>query len=162
HPTQGLNASLANGRIVKLGIVSRNAAATGDALRAIFPTVPPPPEAPQPAFKVKTFTEYRGQRLDQPVDLGVANVFTENFWFEVLEPLGDTPNPWRDHLDAHGTSVCFVSIHVEAGLDDQAAAMANLGFSQIWFEEKGYERYSYFDTTDLLGFLVEVKEKAPH
>jgi hypothetical protein len=153
-----MSAVLANGHIIKIGIVSHDARATGAALRAIFPTADAPSQAPQPAHATRPYTEYRGRRLDQPVELRVENVFTENFWFEVLEPVGDTPNPWRDHLDAHGVSVCFTSIHVSEDMAAQADAMAQLGFEQIWFEEKGYERYAYFDTAKVLGLLVEVKQ----
>ncbi|MDR1187832.1 MAG: hypothetical protein LBK95_10325, partial [Bifidobacteriaceae bacterium] len=153
-----MNGPLANGHIVKIGIVSHDARATGAALRSIFPAVEPAAQAPHPESGVQPFTEYRGRRLRNPVRLRAENVFTENFWFEVIEPVGDEPSPWRDHLVAHGVSVCFVSIHVASGVATQADVMTGLGFEQIWFEEKGYERYAYFDTAEALGLLVEVKE----
>ena len=36
--------------------------------------------------------------------------------------------------------------------------MKTLGYKSIFKQEKGYEAYEYFDTTDALGMLVEVKE----
>ena len=89
----------------------------------------------------------------------VISVYTENFWFELIEPVGDTPSPWRDHLDKHGTSVCFTSIHIDSGFEHDTALLEGLGYPVTWIQDKGYERYAYFDTLDKLGLLVEVKER---
>ena len=154
---------LSNSHIVKIGIVTADVEKTAAGFRAVFPEGPAPASqtGEHPTFTVEPYKEYRGQRLAEGVSLKVANVYTENFWFEIIQPVGDTPNPWQDFLDAHGTSVCWTSIHVDQGFEEESAALEELGFPRIWVEDKGYERYAYFDTTDVLGLLVEVKERLP-
>lgn len=153
---------LSNGHIVKIGIVTPDVARTAAQFRAIFPEGPAPESQADehPMFTAAPYKEYRGERVED-VELKVEHVYTENFWFELIEPVGDAPNPWRDFLDAHGTSVCFTSIHVDSGFADEAKVLEDAGFPLIWVEEKGYERYAYFDTADELGLLVEVKERLP-
>ena len=152
---------LANGHIVKIGIVSHDAEATGAALRAIYPTVPTPERPARPASTAEPYLDYRGQRGQQNAQVKVVHVHTDNFWFEVIEPIDATPSAWRDHLEAHGTSVCFASIHVDQPIEGQVKVMEDLGFAPIWLQEKGFERYAYFDTAAVLGLLVEVKETNP-
>lgn len=154
---------LSNGHIVKIGIVTADVEETAAHFRRIFPEGPAPSSQTEehPPSTVEPYVEYRGERLEGGVPLKVVNVYTENFWFELIEPLGDAPSPWRDHLTKHGTSVCFTSIHVDSGFDDELTALGDNGYPVVWLEEKGYERYAYVDTTDVLGLLVEVKERAP-
>ncbi len=153
--------TLSNSRVVKIGIVTPDAEQTAARFRAIFPAGPAPASQTEdhPPFTVEPYTEYRGRRVPGRVKLKVQHVYTENFWFEIIEPVGDEPNPWRDHLEKHGTSVCFTSIYVESGFDDELATLAALGYSTTWVEDKGFERYAYVDTTADLGLLLEVKER---
>jgi hypothetical protein len=153
---------ISSGTIVKFGIVTPDSSATANVLRSLFApgSVPVSQAGPHPPFSVQPFKTFRGQPCGE-TPLKVINVYTENFWFEVVQPLDGTPSPWRDHLDAHGVSVCFVSVHIDEGLEKDAELIQNLGFSEIFREEKGYERYAYFDTTSVLGMLLEVKERLP-
>lgn len=52
-----------------------------------------------------------------------------------------------------------MSVHVPEGLDHDVQLMEDLGFPLTFFEEKGYERYTYYDTADTLGLLLEIKER---
>ncbi|MDR1188530.1 MAG: hypothetical protein LBK95_13930 [Bifidobacteriaceae bacterium] len=153
---------IGSGVIVKFGIVTHDAAATASALRALFAPGPVPASqsetpAPSSAPPSKTF---RGRPCGS-TPLKVVNVYTDNFWFEVVQPLDDSPSPWRSHLDAHGVSACFFSVHISGGLDHDAGLIESLGFPEIFREEKGHERYAYFDTVPTLGLLLEVKERLP-
>ncbi|MDR0592461.1 MAG: hypothetical protein LBG60_04215 [Bifidobacteriaceae bacterium] len=149
-----------SGRIVKLGIVTADAAATANAYRSIFPTAPAPPEPPIPPFSARPHRCYRGEPAGK-IPLRVEHVFTENLWFEIIEPVGDAPSPWKDHLDRHGASVCFASVETFDGFEDRAEAMNQAGFATLYVEEKGFERYAYFDTASTTGLLVEIKDKSP-
>jgi hypothetical protein len=151
---------LGSGAIIKLGLVTHDADRTAAALAALFPPGPVPASqsATHPPFSIEPFKRFRGQSVAD-IPLKVVNVYTENFWFEVVEPLDDTPSPWREQLDRHGTGACFVTIHIDGGLGQDVTVMEGLGFPEIFREDKGYERYAYFDTTADLGFLVEVKER---
>jgi hypothetical protein len=155
-------AALSNGRVVKIGIVTDDAAETAKRFAEIFPVSEPPcaPEEPELQPGRSRSWHYRGQALDEAVALTVANVHTENFWFELIQPPEFPANPWYDHLKAHGTSVMWVTIHVEDGFETGIAAMKDLGYEATWVEDKGFEQYAYFDTLAALGLLVETKETA--
>jgi hypothetical protein len=151
---------LGSSTIIKLGIVTSDAEATAAAYQALFAPGPVPESQSEehPAFTIQPHKSFRGRPCaDTP--LKVVNVYTANFWFEIVQPLDDTPSPWSEWLAAHGTSVCFTSIHIDGDLDHDVALMDALGFPQIFFEDKGYERYTYFDTAATMGLLVEVKER---
>ncbi|MDR2378390.1 MAG: VOC family protein [Bifidobacteriaceae bacterium] len=158
-----MSTALSSNHIVKIGIVTPDVEDSAARCRAVYGQGPPPRTQTDepPAYTVKPYFEYRGQRLDRPANMKVISVYTDNFWFEFIEPLPGPPNPWQDHLDAHGLSVAFVSAHIDSGFERDLAAMESLGYPVIWTHDKGYERYAYFDTADRLGFMVEVKELQP-
>jgi DNA-binding transcriptional regulator of glucitol operon len=53
----------------------------------------------------------------------------------------------------------WVSINVDDGFESHSDAISQLGYETVWVEEKGFERYAYFDTVAALGLMVEVKER---
>ena len=56
----------------------------------------------------KPYTRYLGKPItDTPMK--VKSVLTENFWFEIIQPLGEH-DPWAQWLKDHGTSVCSVCL----------------------------------------------------
>ena len=57
-------------------------------------------------------------------------------------------------------SVCFISLYIE-GFEQHIDLMGRKGFSLVFEEEKGFERYAYFDTLKALGFTLEMKERVP-
>ncbi len=158
---------IGSSRIIKFGIVTTDADKTAAAFRAVFEEGPVP-ESQWPVsadadkhvpFTVTPRKQYKGTP-DPRTPMKVVNFYTQNFWFEIVQPLpGGDPNPWSDHLAKHGTSVCFMSIHIPDGLDHDIQVMEGLGFPLTFFEDKGYERYTYYDTTDTLGLLLEIKER---
>ncbi len=152
-------AALSNGRVIKIGIVTPDAAGTARRFAEVFPLAEPAdvPE-PEPAVSRERSWHYRGQPLDEGVTLTVANVHTENFWIELIQPPEHPANPWYDHLRDHGQSVMWMAVHVEDGFEAGMAAMKALGYDATWIEDKGFERYAYFDTMAALGLLVETKE----
>jgi hypothetical protein len=146
--------------IIKIGIVTHDAEATAAGFAAIFAPGPVPASqaAEHPPFTITPYKKYLGEPADE-IKLKVINFYTENFWFEIVEAPQGTPSPWSDFLAKHGTSVCFTSIHIEDGFDHDIKVMEDAGFPLIFVEDKGYERYAYFDTADTLGLLIEVKER---
>ena len=87
----------------------------------------------------------------------VESVFSDNFWFEVIQPLGHN-DPWAKWLEEHGTSICSICLLSNGPLENDEAVMADAGYASIFKQEKGYEAYEYFDTAKELGVLVEMKE----
>ena len=102
------------------------------------------------------YTVYKGAPItDTPMK--VKSVLSENFWFEIIQPLGDN-DPWAQWLKDHGTSVCSVCLQAAGPLEVDEAAMAGAGYASLFKQEKGYEAYEYFDTARDLGTLLEIKE----
>ncbi len=153
--------ALGNGRVIKIGIVTADAAGTARHFAEIFPVseAPSSPEEAEPSLAEKRSWHYHGQPLDEGVALTVANVHTENFWIELIQPPEQPANPWYDHLREHGQSVMWMAVYVDDGFETGIAAMKALGYEATWVEDKGFERYAYFDTTAALGLMVETKEQ---
>ena len=85
------------------------------------------------------YTIYRGKPItDTPMK--VKSVLTENFWFEIIQPLG-TNDPWAQWLKDHGTSVCSVCLQAAGPLEQDEAKMASAGYSSLFKQEKGYDAY---------------------
>ena len=102
------------------------------------------------------YTRYKGQPItDTPMK--VRSVLSENFWFEIIQPLGDH-DPWAQWLKDHGTSVCSVCLLSDGPLEKDEEKMAEAGYVSLFKQEKGYEAYEYFDTARDLGTLLEIKE----
>ena len=152
---------VASNRIIKVGIVTRNADDTFAAFQSLFTTRPPydSDEAPEGDFAHLKAKKYMGQPVDS-TPLKVRCVYLEPIYFEIVEPLGETQSPWHDHLKQHGTSVCFISLYIE-GFEQHIDLMGKKGFPLVFEEEKGFERYAYFDTLKSLGFILEMKERVP-
>ena len=152
---------IASNRIIKVGIVTDNADKTFSALQSMFQTLPPydKGEAPEGDFDRFKYKKYMGQPADN-TPLKVRCVYLEPIYFEIVEPLGEANSPWHDHLKQHGTSVCFMALYIE-GFEQHIDLMGKQGFPLVFEEEKGFERYAYFDTMKTLGFLLEMKERIP-
>jgi hypothetical protein len=152
---------IASNRIIKVGIVTDNADKTYSALQSMFSTLPPydSDEAPVGDFDRFKYKKYMGETADN-TPLKVRCAYLQPIYFEIVEPLGEASSPWHDHLKQHGTSVCFMALYIE-GFERHIDLMGKLGFPLVFEEEKGFERYAYFDTMKTLGFLLEMKERVP-
>lgn len=103
------------------------------------------------------YTRYLGREItDTPMK--VKSVCSENFWFEIIQPLGND-DPWAAWLKAHGTSIYSVCLMSDGPIEADEALMAGAGYPSIFKQEKGYEAYEYFDTSKDLGVLLEIKER---
>ena len=152
---------IASNRIIKIGIVTHNADETVAAFQTLFDTLSPydSDKAPAGDFDHLKYKKYLGQLADS-TPLKVRCVYLDPIYFEIVEPLGEASSPWHDHLKQHGTSVCFISLYIE-GFEQHIDLMGKKGFPLIFEEEKGFERYAYFDTLKALGFTLEMKERVP-
>lgn len=152
---------ISSNHIVKVGIVTHDAEATYQAFQSLFETLPPydGDEAPAGNFDHLKFKEYKGQPAES-TPLKVRCVFLDPIYFEIVEPLGEAQSPWHEHLLEHGTSVCFIALYIN-GFEQHIDLMGKKGYPLIFQEEKGFERYAYFDTLKALGFTLEMKERVP-
>ena len=102
------------------------------------------------------YTVYKGRPItDTPMK--VKSVLSENFWFEIIQPMGDN-DPWAQWLKDHGTSICSICLLSDGPLEKDEEKMAEAGYASLFKQEKGYEAYEYFDTARDLGTMLEIKE----
>lgn len=152
---------IGSSRIVKIGIVTEDAQETARRLTELFDPVEPydshqPPAEP---YSSERWQKYYGEDVTG-IHLNVRLVYLEPVYFEIVQPVGEAKSPWHDHLKKYGTSVCFISFYIE-GFEQHLDFMGKQGFPLIFAEEKGFERYAYFDTMKALGFTLEMKERIP-
>ncbi len=147
--------ALSSTNIVKVIIVTDCLERTAAAYKKLLGTGSAPAE--EACHQVREpYTLYRGEKItDTPMK--VESVFSDNFWFEIIQPLGDH-DPWAEWLREHGTSVYSICLLSNGALEKDEALMAELGYESIFKQEKGFEAYEYFDTAKDLGVLLEMKE----
>ena len=148
--------ALSSTNLIKVIIVTDNLEKTAKAYRDLFGTKTAPEDNSEHKQVREPYTKYLGEDLTD-IQMKVDCVFSDNFCFEIIQPLGEH-NPWADWLREHGTSIFSVSFMTDGPIEADEELMKNLGYKSIFKQEKGYEAYEYFDTSDALGLLVEVKE----
>jgi hypothetical protein len=149
--------ALSSTAIIKIIIVTDDLERTAGAYERLLGTDRKPEEDHEDHPTVrKPYTRYLGKPItDTPMK--VKSVLTENFWFEIIQPLGDN-DPWAQWLKDHGTSVCSVCLVTNGVLEEDERKLALEGYRSLFKQEKGYEAYEYFDTAQDLGTLLEMKE----
>lgn len=149
--------ALSSTAVVKVIIVTDDLERTTGAYERLLGTGRKPEEdhGEHPMVR-EPYTRYLEKQItDTPMK--VKSVLTENFWFEIIQPLGDN-DPWAQWLKDHGTSVCSVCFVSNGPLEEDERKMALEGYRSLFKQEKGYEAYEYFDTAKDLGMLLEMKE----
>ena len=150
--------ALSSTKTIKVIVVTDDLERTAGAYRTLLGVDREPDPQDFPHNTIRTpYTRYLGSDItDTPMK--VASVCTENFWFEIIQPLGHN-DPWAAWLEAHGTSICAVCLMTNGPIEADEAVMDRAGFPAIFKQEKGYEAYEYFDTSKFLGALLEIKER---
>ena len=150
--------TLSSTKIIKVIVVTDDLEKTVSAYKTLLGTGKEPAEHHTEHKEVRTpYMKYKGADIkDTPMK--VESVFSDNFWFEIIQPLGRN-DPWAAWLQEHGTSICSICLLSDGPLENDEETMKNAGFVSLFKHEKGYEAYEYFDTSNALGVLVEVKEK---
>jgi hypothetical protein len=149
--------ALSSTAVVKVIVVTDDLERTAGAYERLLGTDRQPEEdhGEHPMVR-QPYTRYLGKPItDTPMK--VKSVLTENFWFEIIQPLGDN-DPWAQWLKDHGTSICSVCLVTNGLLEEDERKMTLEGYRSLFKQEKGYEAYEYFDTAKDLGTLLEMKE----
>ena len=149
--------ALSSTAVVKVIVVTDDLERTAGAYERLLGTDRQPEEdhGEHPMVR-QPYTRYLGKPItDTPMK--VKSVLTENFWFEIIQPLGDN-DPWAQWLKDHGTSICSVCLVTNGLLEEDERKKALEGYRSLFKQEKGYEAYEYFDTAKDLGTLLEMKE----
>ncbi len=147
---------LSSTNIIKIIVVTDDLDRTAAAYRKLLGTGKAAQEEAEHVQRRTPYTRYLGKDVtDMP--MRVESVFSDNFWFEIIQPLGSN-DPWAAWLKEHGTSICSICLLSGGPLENDEQTMHELGYTSIFKQEKGYEAYEYFDTSKDLGVLTEVKE----
>ena len=157
---------IGNKQIIKIGLVVRDIEAVAERYAALFQIEKPAVRIPAPGRPTAegtvpvsgTYKLYHGE--NRQILLKSCIVDMEPVYLEIVEPYDDTPSPWLDFLEKHGPGVCFLSFYIKDFAFHQNL-MEQGGYPLSFVEEKGYERYGYFDTADKLGVMIELKEQEP-
>ena len=149
--------ALSSTKVIKVIVVTEDIEKTAAAYRKLLGVDrEPEPSVPHNAVR-EPYTRYLGRDItDTPMK--VESVCSENFWFEIIQPMGDD-DPWAAWLKEHGTSICSICLMTNGPIEADEALMAQAGYPSIFKQEKGYEAYEYFDTSKALGTLLEIKER---
>ena len=150
--------ALSSTKVIKVIVVTDDIEKTAAAYKKLLGVdrEPEPGNLPHNAVR-QPYTRYLGRDItDTPMK--VESVCSENFWFEIIQPLGHD-DPWAAWLKEHGTSICSICLMTDGPIEADEARMAEAGFPSIFKQEKGYEAYEYFDTSKALGTLLEIKER---
>lgn len=147
--------ALSSTSIVKVIIVTDNLEKTVSAYRTLLGTGTAPAEAEARNIR-KPYTRYMSKE-DPDLSMKVESVFTDNFWFEIIQPTS-SDGPWADWLKHHGTSCYSICLVTNGSLEEDEKKMKEIGFESIFKQEKGFEAYEYFDTAKTMGVLMELKE----
>ncbi|MCR5475344.1 MAG: VOC family protein [Lachnospiraceae bacterium] len=149
--------ALSSTEVIKVIVVTDDLEKTVKGYKTLVGTGSAPEEEGEHRMVRTPLTTYRGRPVtDTPMK--VESVYSDNFWFEIIEPLG-TNDPWADWLKEHGTSIYSICFLSDGPLENDEVVMKAAGYPSIFKQEKGYEAYEYFDTAGDLGVLVEVKER---
>jgi methylmalonyl-CoA/ethylmalonyl-CoA epimerase len=150
---------LSTNKITKIGIIVKNIEEAVKYYSELFhietPEICIPPEK-QPVIEGgrEPFICYRGERRETHVKSAMIPV--EPIPLELIEPY-DEPSPWMEFEKRHGQGVGFVSFYVDS-LDETINMMAEKGMPAFYKQEKGNERYAYFESEQKTGIIIEVKE----
>ena len=142
------------GDIVQVGIVIEDMEKAKAGMEKVFGLVP---DSESDNIYKKTW--YRGQIIDAPVKAAFYNAF--NVQLEFLQPIGDTDTAWHDYLDEgfrqHGHALHHLRFDVENN-DEATAALAKRGVTK-YMEGKSLvdpsATFTYYDSTDAVGFIIE-------
>jgi hypothetical protein len=150
--------TLSSTNVIKVIVVTDDLEKTVTAYKKLLGTGKAPEHQEGEHQAIRTpFMTYKGEPItDTPMK--VESVFSDNFWFEIIQPLGDN-DPWASWLQEHGTSVCSICLLADGPLENDEETMKKNNFDSLFKHEKGYEAYEYFDTAKALGVLIEVKEQ---
>lgn len=141
--------------IVQIGFVVEDIAKVRQGMLDVFGLVP---DSEGDVVYKKTL--YRGQIIDAPVRNAFYNYF--NLQLEFLEPLGDQDTIWKDYLKMgqHGLH----HIRFDVTDNDRVNKMMEEKGIGIWMQGESLVTpgcyFTYYDSLDKLGFIVEAVTRA--
>jgi methylmalonyl-CoA/ethylmalonyl-CoA epimerase len=157
---------ISNNQIIKLGIVVDNLEEAfqyyvdlfkldPEKMRAPRPkNAPASQAAPAPEGGNTPFVWYRGEYRNARCRTAIIPL--QPIYLELIEPY-DEPSPWTEFREKHGPGIHFLAFHID-GFEEHIQLMESKGMPVYHKQEKGKERYAYFDSVSKLGATIEFKE----
>ncbi|NHN33996.1 VOC family protein [Paenibacillus agricola] len=163
---------ISNNQIIKLGVVVDNLEEAFQYYMDLFKLDPakmraPKPRPPQsdstPAGSTATaapeggntpFVWYRGEY--KKARCRTAIIPLEPIYLELIEPY-DEESPWTEFREQHGPGIHFMTFHID-GFEEHIQLMGSKEMPAFFKQEKGKERYAYFDSVAKMGTMIEFKE----
>jgi len=108
------------------------------------------------AGDAKNPTEYRGHPSTAQAKLVFMNL--DNLQVELIEPIGDEPSSWREHLDSKGEGVHHIAFFVRGMGEGYLEKYAEAGYPCAQHGGWATGEYGYMDTLAALGVTVELIE----
>lgn len=108
------------------------------------------------AGDAKNPTEYRGNPSTATAKLVFMNL--DNLQVELIEPIGDVPSSWREHLDSKGEGVHHIAFAVQGMGEAYLEKYAEAGYPCAQHGGWATGEYGYMDTLEALGVTVELIE----
>jgi catechol 2,3-dioxygenase-like lactoylglutathione lyase family enzyme len=140
-------------RVCQIAVVVRDIEKSAKAYSAFFGLPVPPVFTTEPGHKVNQ--TYRGQPSDARCKLAFFEL--ENTTIELIQPLGG-PSSWQEVLDEKGECIHHIAFQVT----DTAGKTRSLAANGIPLLHQGGDpatgQFSYFDTREQLGLLIETLE----
>jgi catechol 2,3-dioxygenase-like lactoylglutathione lyase family enzyme len=145
--------------IVQVGIVVEDIEKAKAGMRAVFGLEPD--HESNSTYKQ---TWYRGAIIDAPVKAAFYNHF--NVQLEFLQPVGNVDTVWHDYLDEgfrkKGHALHHLRFDVDNN-DEATAALEAVGISK-YMEGRSLvdpnATFTYYDSVDTLGFILEAVTKS--
>lgn len=145
------------GEIVQVGIVVRDLEKAKQGMLDVFGLVP---DASGESLYRDCIYKGSDDLIDAPVLAAFYNFF--NIQLEFLQPIGDADTVWSDYVKMGQSGLH----HIRFDVDDQDRAnqlMAEKGIG-IWMEGRSLinpeSRFTYYDSIEKLGFIVEAVTRA--
>ena len=102
----------------------------------------------------KAETEYRGESTSARAKLAFMQM--GGMQLELIEP-DEHPSTWREFLDAHGEGIHHIAFGAK-GMKETIAYLDNNGMPMVQKGEYTGGRYTYIDSSDKLGLIMELLE----
>ena len=145
------------GEIVQVGIIVKDLEKAKQGMLDVFGLAPD-------AGGESLYRDCIYKNSDEPIDAPVLAAFYNffNIQLELLQPVGDQATVWSDYVKMGQSGLH----HIRFDVDDQDRAnqlMAVMGIG-IWMEGHSLinpaSRFTYYDSLDKLGFIVEAVTRA--
>jgi len=147
---------ISTNKIVKIGIVVEDIEQAARYYADLFHIEMPEIKIPKPNTNLNpnSNTWFRGE--SQASKCKTAIIPLNPIYIELIEPI-DEKSPWGEFKKQHGQGVHYLAFNID-GFQEHIDLMSRKEMPVYYTQDKGKERYAYFETIKQLGVTLEFKE----